>query len=52
MLPESSAKQEYNEVGGEPGMSSIGGGDDKLALMTGTVLGMLLEQSSPRECAA
>ena len=43
MLSESSAKQEYNEVGGESGRGSIGGGDDKLALMTGTVLGMILE---------
>jgi hypothetical protein len=43
VLSESSAKQEYNEVGGEPGRGSIGGGDDKLALMTGTVLGMILE---------
>jgi len=38
VLSESSAKQEYNEVGGEPGRGSIGGGDDKLALMKGTVL--------------
>jgi hypothetical protein len=41
MLSESSAKQEDNEVGGG---NQEGVLDDKLALMTGTVLGMILDK--------
>ena len=52
MFSESEANNEYNEVDGESGGGSGGVSDDKLVLMMGIGLGLILKKKrSPKERA-